>query len=211
MARKQTQIGARVDEQLWKQFREDIKARRGKIKGHLGHELENALREYLNASKGGDTHDRLRRIENNLDTVLDELEGAESETDSDGETDSMSKKTENRINEIMSDIRDRADELGASRVREQDVEAAIERNAGTSYKTIQRYTRLLQNQRELFAHPQHDDVYFVRASPFVAFVENNEDISDDVRNEVASGFGWEWWEEVAPDGLIDDDTGRGFQ
>jgi hypothetical protein len=42
-----TQIGPAVDAKLWQRFREDVKQRKGTIRGHLGGELENALREYL--------------------------------------------------------------------------------------------------------------------------------------------------------------------
>jgi hypothetical protein len=42
-----TQIGPAVDAKLWQRFREDVKSRKGAVRGHLGGELENAIREYL--------------------------------------------------------------------------------------------------------------------------------------------------------------------
>jgi hypothetical protein len=207
MPDNQTQPGVKISDSLWQRFRDDVEARRGSIRGHLSHEVENALAEYLNASEGGDTHDRLRRIEQKLDE-LEAPTPTDSEADSDGDPDSVSKTTDKRISEIMSDVRERAAELGSKRVPESDVEAAIERNAGTSYKTIRRYKRLLQNQRELFAHPENDNVYFVQAEPFIAFVENG--VGTELANDIAEGYGWDWWETHAPDGLLDDDH-RGFQ
>jgi len=59
------QPGVEVDGELWEEFREEVRARRGGIRGHLKTELEAALREYI---EGGDpTPDqinaRLQRIE----------------------------------------------------------------------------------------------------------------------------------------------------
>jgi len=209
MSDNTTQPGIQISEQLWKEFRQDVRDRHGTVRGHLSSELESAIREYLNASKGGDTHDRLRRIENRLDEIAEQAP-AQSEQESDRGNDSVSKTTENRINEIMADIRDRADELGTNRVREHDVEAAIERNAGHAHKTIQRYKELLQNQRELFPHPVSDDVYFAQATAFIAFIEQNDQIGENQREQLVGEFGDEWWVSNAPDGLIDD-GGRGFQ
>jgi len=188
-----------IDAELKEQFVQDVKDRRGSAYGHLREQTERALREYLNASRGGDTHDRLTRIENELETLREALE----ESESSGRTDSVSKTTERRIGDIMTDIQDRADELGTSRVRENDVEAAIERNAGTSYKTISRYKDLLTNQRKLFPHPTNDDVFFTKPQSFIAFVENTAET--ELANDIAETYGWEWWEEQAPDGLLNDE------
>lgn len=60
------QPGCRIDAALWEQFRQDIKSRRGAVRGHLRTELETALRQYLD---GGDPNslgtvdERLSRIE----------------------------------------------------------------------------------------------------------------------------------------------------
>lgn len=199
-----------IDAQLKERFKDDVKKRRGSVNGHFRTEVERALEEYLNATKGGDTHDRLRRIENTLDDLSEQLDLDNSQSDSDSRTDSVTKTTEKRVDKIMADIQDRAKQLDTSRVREEDVEAAIERNAGTSYKTIQRYKRLLQNQKEIFAHPTVGDVFFVKATAFIASMEQSDEIPEHKKNEVAEKLGWNWWEENAPEGLIDS-GGKGFQ
>lgn len=61
-----SQIGPAVDADLWQRFREDVKARKGQVRGVLGDELENAIRDYL--SDGPDPemrrfNQRLARIE----------------------------------------------------------------------------------------------------------------------------------------------------
>jgi len=60
------QVGLRVDENLYRQFKEDVKDRRGRWNGVAGEELEKAMREYLTGpygDSGNDIHDRLARIE----------------------------------------------------------------------------------------------------------------------------------------------------
>jgi len=65
--KQEQQIGVRVDKQLWKQFRQDVMERRGAVRGHLKTEVNNALRSYIQASKGGDLDDRVRRLENSVE------------------------------------------------------------------------------------------------------------------------------------------------
>lgn len=61
-----TQIGPAVDAALWQRFRDDVKARKGQVRGVLGDELENAVREYLDDSPTAaeqEIIDRLARLE----------------------------------------------------------------------------------------------------------------------------------------------------
>jgi len=64
------QVGLRVDETLYRQFKQDVKNRRGRWQGVAGEELENALREYLTGGNhpagnmdDGSIEARLARIE----------------------------------------------------------------------------------------------------------------------------------------------------
>jgi len=194
-----------IDEEVKNEFKQYVKETHGGTRGHFRDEIETALREYMNAFDGGDTHDRLRRIESDVEEIKDTL----SENGSDEERDSVSKRTENRIDEIMADIRRRADELGTSRVGESDIEAAIERNAGTTYKTIRRYKKLLTNQRELFPHPENDDVYFIKPTAFIVFVENS--VPSEQADEIMGAYGSGWWEENTPEGFNSTMPERGVQ
>ena len=181
-----------IDAELKERFKKDVIDRKGTPHGHLKTETERAIREYLNASQGGDTHDRLERIEKAVAEMQDTL----ANLDSDGRTDSVSKRTENRISEIMADIQAEAERLDSKRVSERIVESAIENNAGTSYKTLQRYKDLLQNQRELFPAPTEDGVYYVDRTAFTVYVENT--VESRRANEIAETYGWDWWEESLP-------------
>jgi len=193
-----------INEEVKERFVKNVEKRKGGTYGHLRTEVERALNEYINASQGGDTHDRLRRIENDIEEIKETVGKPQSEEGND----SVSKTTKRRINKIMSDIQDRAEQLGSKRVTESDVEAAIENNAGVSHKTIQRYKKLLQNQKEIFAHPTDSDVYFIKATAFIAFVEQQP---NEIADDILETYGVEWWQENAPEGLIDWDEGRAFQ
>jgi len=60
-------VGVRVDAELWQEFRENVKERKGSVRGVLGDELDNAIRQYIRG--GGDpelrrANKKLTRIEN---------------------------------------------------------------------------------------------------------------------------------------------------
>lgn len=71
MGKNSTQPGCEISASLWKEFRNDVRERRGRINGVLGSELENAIRNYIDGSKGGDVTDELRRLRDDLDEVRD--------------------------------------------------------------------------------------------------------------------------------------------
>lgn len=194
-----------IDEEIRDQFKQFVREAHGMVRGHYKSNVESALKAYMEAYQGGDVTDELRRLREDVEAIRAAVDSSESGSERETE---ISKTTENRIGEIMADIRDRADELQSPRVRESDVEAAIERNAGASYKTIQRYKKLLQNQRELFGHPENGEIYFVRPTAFIAFVEQGVRSSD--AEEIREAYGDEWWVSNAPDGMLDEDR-RGFQ
>jgi hypothetical protein len=83
MGKDSTQPGCEISASLWSEFREDVRQRRGRINGVLGSELENALRNYLDGSNGGDVTDELRRLRADLDEVRDAVV-ADGGTDSRG-------------------------------------------------------------------------------------------------------------------------------
>lgn len=200
---KLTQPGVKINEKTWQDFRQYVLTRHDGIRGHLRSEVEKALTEWIRAYEGGDTYDRLNRIESDVA----DIKAALSEGDSGGGNDSISKTTENRIDDIMADIQDRADQLDTKRVHEDDIEAAIERNAGASWKTVQRYKKLLQNQRQIFPKPDDEDLYFVNAEAFVAYVEGA--VPTDDADEIADTYGFEWWQEQLPEAMRD--GGKGFE
>jgi len=74
------QPGTEVDEDIWKAFREEVKRRRGGVRGHIRTELENALRDYIH---GGDTTPA------DIDQRLQRIEAAVGAAGTDGGTDTF--------------------------------------------------------------------------------------------------------------------------
>lgn len=77
-----TQIGPSIDEDLWREFRENVKERKGKVRGVLGDELENAIRSYIRHGSDKPAADRLEE----MDARLQRIEGAVGTAATDGGT-----------------------------------------------------------------------------------------------------------------------------
>lgn len=206
MSELETQPGVRVNKSLWKEFRQDVRDRKGVVKGHLKHELETAISEYINASEGGDTHDRLRRIENELEslhTLVEEHD--EKKKDSD-----VSSETENKLKKITGQIERESD--GMPKVHDEVVELAIRDNAGGSDPTIRRYKRLLQQDNELFEHPTNENIWFRDATDYVLAVNSMRKggkLDYSKYDDLVSEHGEEWWLAQQPDDI--EDGSKGFQ
>lgn len=190
-----------VSKSLRDQFKADVEERHGTVRGHYRSEVEKALREYLNASQGGDTHDRLRRLEDQVDAIASEVgvhpdaESGKKKKDS-----GVSATTLNRLDAIEAQIQREAD--GASKVHESVINAAIEDHAGTSEPTLRRYKQMLKQRQRAFENPhEKSDTWFVDEDDFVTVVENNFPHRND---EIASQYGGEWYDRVL-DRITDDD------
>jgi len=165
MSQNDTQIGVRVNESLWQEFREDVEARKGGVRGHLKTEVETALREYINASEGGDTHDRLVRIESDIQTIAQSL----SEMQSKEKNSDVGSTVEKRADEIEEIIRE---ETGKSPVvGESVVEMAIKRVAGHSDPTLKQYKDLLRERDALYPHPKNSEKYVRDVGEFVMMTQ----------------------------------------
>lgn len=74
------QPGTKVDAELWDRFREEVRRRRGGVRGHLRTELENALNAYI---QGGEPTPA------EIDARLQRIEAAVGAASSDGGTDTF--------------------------------------------------------------------------------------------------------------------------
>jgi len=72
-------IGVEVDEQLWQEFREEVKRRKGRTSGVLASELENAIRQYIYTGEDRDTSDLLREIEERTRRIENHVGGVNSD------------------------------------------------------------------------------------------------------------------------------------
>lgn len=207
MSGNEKQIGVEISAALWDEFRNDVQRRHGRIRGFLKSELEAALKEYINASEGGDTHDRLRRIENTLERIEEsfEAEGKKKKGRN------VSTETENKLRAIREQIERESD--GSPKVHESVVEKAIRDTAGSSSPTIRRYKELLKQDRELFDHPTKSMLYFRDGQEYVmatnALAKGGK-LSQQKYDEIIGEYGREWWVQQLPESESDTQD-RGFQ
>lgn len=207
------QVGIEVDSDLLDEFREDVKTRHGSVYGHMRSELENAIREYLNASDGGDTHDRIKRLEDQMDRVVTLLENSErKKEDSD-----VGKRVESKLEDIIETVDREAD--GAPRVHEKVIEAAIEEHAGYSDPTIRQYKNLLKKRGEAFEDPRESMNYYFREAPLFCDAVNAMVRDGDIKQKeylgiVEDEYGRDWWREQLQqfdDGSEIEERTPGFQ
>ena len=195
-----TQPGTLISKALWEQFRKDVKDRHGVVRGHLKHELETAIKEYINASEGGDTHDRLRRIENRLDDVAAVVESERKKNkDSD-----VSETVKNRLQSIESQIQR---EIGdADKAHVSVVNKAIEDNAGSSRPTLDRYKEMLEQRHIAHEWPSDDsDTWWFDSEKFVTVVDQQFGY-----HEMTERYGSEWYDSML-DEIEGDSNTPGFQ
>lgn len=83
------QPGTQISKRLWSRFRDDVRDRRGRVNGVLADELERAIENYLDASKGRETSYKLEEIEERLESIED----AVSEGPAPSEAGSKNKKS----------------------------------------------------------------------------------------------------------------------
>jgi len=192
MANGEKQIGVKVDEQLWKEFRQDVSDRKGRVHGHLKTEVETALREYINASDGGDTNDRLTRLEHQMDRVVGLLE----ETQSKKENSDVGSRVESKLEDIIETVNKEAD--GAPRVHDSVIEMAIESHAGYSDPTIKQYKELLRKRREAFPDPRSDSSYHyldagIYCQAVNEMVQDREISQKEYTDIVEDQYTRDWW------------------
>lgn len=202
------QPGVRIHESLWKEFRQDIQERRGGIRGHLRTELENAIRSYLQASKGGDINDRLRRIESKLDSI--EEQGGTPSNQSEGKNNKdsgFSATVKNRLNKIKGEIEREAGD--ADKVHESVINKAIEDHAGSSRPTIDRYKEMLEQRHIAHKWPINDSsTWWLDTDKFVQVLHMN---FPERYDQFTNDYGKTWWDDKVDELELRDDTDLGFQ
>jgi len=202
---KLTQPGTMLNRSLWEEFRQDVKERHGIVRGHLRHELENAIREYINASEGGDTHDGLRRLENNMEHVTRQVDTLVDDSKKKKNKDSgVSQTVKNRLADIESQIQR---EIGdADKAHVSVVNKAIEDNAGSSRPTLERYKEMLEQRHIAHEWPSDDsDTWWFDSEKFVRVVDQQFGY-----HEMTERYGSEWYDSML-DEIEGDSNTPGFQ
>lgn len=143
-------FSVKVDEEVADSFREYVHDKKGKIRGELGREVENAMIEYMD-------HDRYDRIEDGQQTTHEKLDSILAAL---GDADSTHTHTADVSPTTVSEKRD----LIAAQLRdrdapvmpERDVVAAIEDVAGGDDRTISQYKTKLRTAGAVYDHPSSD-------------------------------------------------------
>ena len=202
----------RIDESLRDEFKQDVRERRNGIKGHFRHEVENALRAYLEGAKGGDIEDRLRRLENRVEDIHENTapvcDGEGAKTKKDRNVSEVGPRRRKKLDAIESQIEREAGD--ATKVHESVVNKAIEDNAGSSGPTLRRYKQMLKQRRIAFSNPSEESsTWFVDEDVFVKVVESNFPHRND---DIAKEYGESWYESKVEEVFDTDEDGtKGFQ
>ena len=194
MGDDKTQIGVEVKTALLEEFRQDVERRYGSTYGHMRTELERAMRAYLEGSHGGDTVDRLKRIEEKID----QLDHASAQNDEKKKDSDIGSRVESKLEDIIETVENEAD--GAPRVHNSVVEMAIQDIAGYSDPTIRQYKRLLKEREVVFEDPRSNKNHYYLDGPTFcegvnAMVEDGEITKETYLDVLEGEYNREWWGE----------------
>ena len=166
-------LNCRVDEDVISDFRGFVEDKKGKVRGELGREVENALREYMD-------RDRYARIEEEQEAMNEKLDAALAALAEGGEhthTGSATPQSQPEKAEQMAAI---LNERGQKVIPDEDVEDVIIDVAGHSERTINDYKELFKRKGHAYAHPSSDShVWTVDVEVFARWVESHvNDVPD---------------------------------
>lgn len=143
----------RVKPEVWSSFVEQVVEWEGQKSGELGRHVENALEEYID-------HGRQARIEEKVDRILSQMDGAHT----------------HKHSEATAKARHIAEEIAAEDavvIPEDVVVRAIEAIAGADPRTVDKYQEQLKRRGLAYEHPTdavwtvERDNWFTWASDYV--------------------------------------------
>lgn len=189
-----TQIGPTADAELWREFREDVKARKGAVRGNLGTELDRALREYLSDSP--------RPTERRIDARLTRIENALGVAESDGGVDTpeagghthaptekpaanaaTGKKTRWLARRLTAEVRGSPEKEPPREVSRDTIREVVKDEYGFRRDTAKRYVAELIDRLGYVSDP--------RADALVCSPERREELLADQYQEAADDAGQE--------------------
>lgn len=162
-----TQPGVRLDADTWQRFRQFVQDRHGGVRGNLRSELEAAIENHINASRGPD---ELERIEDDVATIKAMLVEGQSDggvpapTPQTGEdtharqrskpepNEPRSKKIQYLLTEIENDPA--VDESGGE-LTEAEIRNTIRSEYGFKQQTEDEYFELICDELDAVTHPLH--------------------------------------------------------
>ena len=162
------QIGPEVDERLWKEFRNTVKEEKGQVRGVLGDELENAIREYLR----DDSSPTERRLERRIARIEQAVGAAPTDggtdiperrphthapTEAPTERPAANTSTDKKIAWLARCVRENhGDDF--KEVTRNDLQEVVKDEYGFRRDTAKRYVENLIDHFDLMTHPATDKV-----------------------------------------------------
>lgn len=144
-------FSVKVDDEVADNFRSFVKEHKGKIRGELGREVENALIEYMDNDRTARLEADHERIESKLDSVLAAV------SDSDGTHTHTATTQPRTVTEKAEVIAVKITENADGRVFPvETVEREIKSVAGADDRTVSKYKRELKGTDAVFEHPNSD-------------------------------------------------------
>ena len=207
-------IGPHIDEQVVAEFKEYIRDTQGKVRGNFSEAVENAMIEYMD-------NDRYMRIEDKLDTVLEEVQGEGGHSSSGGSTHThIQNGTKSRGTTIYKKCETIASELTKTEgvvVQERELKSKIMEVSGSDDRTIEKHKKTLRSRGVMFKHPS-SPIWFTDREEFFStlvtytdqtgtnltsiiadYPQDIEDALDDYLDENADGEDGETPQEAIAD------------
>lgn len=207
-----TTINHEVDAAVYRRFKQLIQQKHGSTHGRVAESLEEALALYVEVHENGDTDlveeqsavlAKLGSIEERLDS-LETLE-RERHNPTGAEAGTVGTETERKLSRMVNNLPD------SSTVSETVIEAVIEDEGLSSYKTLKKYKRLMQNRGEIVEHPDETGKFFTSPRAFAIWCENSPDVSpqrvDYLVGQHEEILGDEWYAEALPSDFKTDKEG----
>jgi len=143
-------FSVKVDRDVAAAFREYVRESKGKIRGELGREVENAMREYLD-------NDRVARVEANQEETHELLRAVLATLGEDGTTHTHTANVSpTTVTEKRDVIAATLQQRDAPVMPEREVVNAIEDVAGGDDRTVRKYMDALRRSGEVYDHPSSD-------------------------------------------------------
>jgi hypothetical protein len=190
-----TQIGPTVDAALWREFRENVKDRKGHTRGALGDELENAIREYI---RDGSTPTE-RRIEKRIARIEQAVgaaptDGGVDAFDSEEHTHAPSRldvtekpsanaATDKKVAYLTECVEEKATEDPDELPRKLLVET-VKEEYGFRSDTAKRYVEHLVEEFGLVAHPEIDGMLVSAEKKDTLVEQRREEIKEQAEEKL---------------------------
>jgi len=187
------QPGVKIDESVWKDFRENIKARKGGVRGHLRTELETAIRLYINGEHDETAEQinaRLSRIESELGVA--EADGGAHTSNADPHTHTPTPApdekpdpqapTDKKVRWLAERFKE--DHGDKKQIPKADFKDVVKDAYGFRADTAKRYVEALIDHFEYVTHPSNDVIYMTQDEQDRIIEQRREKAEQDAKDEI---------------------------